>query len=112
MRMCSPPFHSSLNRAQRDMRLSLVLWKALLVAQPCLALPQFRLHTWHSERGANPSSHAATLRGGGEGGREEGYRLRVSRAQRDRTGENRKRKGTNLAVGCDRKINTYNVQSS
>lgn len=44
-------------------------------------------------------------------GIEGGCKLRVSWGQRDRTGENQ-RKGTKQAVGCDRKINTYNVQNS
>lgn len=83
------------------------------MAQPCLAPPHFRLHTWHSEREANPSSQPRSGRAGrGErGGTERGRKLRVSRVQRDRTGENW-RKGTKQAVGCDRKINTYNVLNS
>lgn len=85
-------------------RLDLVLWKAFPVTQPCLAPPQFRLHTWHSERGQ--PQRPAKLREEKEREKE-----RERDGERDRRGDNR-RKGTKQAVGCDRKMNTYNVQNS
>lgn len=55
----------------RLQRLRLILWKAFLVAHPCLAVPQFRLHTWHSERErereGGQTLQPATLREGGDG---------------------------------------------
>ena len=68
--MCSPISFLTEQGPERFQRLSLVLWKALLVAQPCLAPAQFRLHTWHSEREANPSGQPRSGRAG-RGGRGE-----------------------------------------
>lgn len=94
MRMCSPISFLTEQGPERLQRLSLVLWKAFLVAQPCLAPAQFRLHTWHSEREANPRGqpHSGRARREGEGEKE---RREREREEGDRTGENQRKKGRN-----------------
>lgn len=91
MRMCSPISFLTEQGPERLQRLSLVLWKAFLVAQPCLAPAQFRLHTWHSEREANPRGqpHSGRARREGEGEKE---RREREREEGDRTGENQRKR--------------------
>lgn len=69
---CAAPFHSSLNKVQRDFRASaLVLWKAFFSGpSPALAPAQFRLHTWHSEREASGQGRSGRAGKGGRGERE------------------------------------------
>lgn len=93
MRMCSLVLFLT-EDPEGPPRLDLALWKAFPVTQPCLAPPQFRLHTWHSEREANPRGQPSS-----------------GRRRRERRRDNR-RKGTKQAVGCDRKMNTYHVRNS
>ena len=104
------PFHSSLNKVQRDFRASaLVLWKAFFSRpSPALAPAQFRLHTWHSEREASGQGRSGRAGIGGRGERERVAKVKV----RNRTRGESDKKGTKEAAGCDRKINTYNVQNS
>ena len=101
--MCRPISFLTEQDPERFQRLTLVLWKALLVARPCLALPQFRLHMWHTEREANPSGQPRSGRAGrGEGARGKGVARAVMQSESELGTErqNRRKSEKRDETGC------------